>query len=136
MNSQRVLDWLGAQLSQICGGVVMLGEHWAFEVTPTMASRVHPEGSRRNEGLQQSVQGQRAGYPQQLIVSILALFFGAGIWACEQMKVDGMVETYPRKSTRTSLTMSCIIVVAIVMSNNKIVLLLLLNPVHRCFNLN
>ena len=71
----------------------MLGERWAFEVTSNMASRVYPEGSHRTEDLQQSVQGQRAGYPQ-LIVSFSALFFGAGIWACEQMKVDGMVETY------------------------------------------
>ena len=102
---------------------VLLQEVRGFEVTSTMASRAHPKGSHRNEGLKQSIQGQRAGCPQQPIVSVLALSFGAGIWACEQMKVDGTVETYPRKSTRTSLTMSCVIVIAVIMSNNKIVLL-------------
>ena len=69
------LDWLGVQRSQISGGVVRLGERRA------MASRVHPEGSHRNEGWWQPVQGQRAGRPQQLIVFFLALFFGTGIWA-------------------------------------------------------
>ena len=70
------LDWLGAQRSQIRSGVVRLGEHQAFKVTT--ASKVRAEESQRNEGLQQSVQGQRAGCPQ-LILSFLALFFGAVI---------------------------------------------------------
>jgi hypothetical protein len=61
-----------SQHLRISGEVGRLGERRA------MASRVHLEGSSR-EGLQQSVQGQRAGCPQQLIVSLVARFFGAGI---------------------------------------------------------
>lgn len=72
-----------------------------------MASRVHLEGSRRIEGLLQSVQGRRAGHP----LSFSALFFGAGIWACEQMKIDGMVETYLIDDTNL-FNYGCVIVFA------------------------
>ena len=61
-------------------GVARLRERQAFEVT--MASRVHPEESHRSEGLLQSVQGQRAGYPQPIVFSFVS-FLEAGIWACE-----------------------------------------------------
>ena len=76
-NNRDELDWMGAQRSRIRGRLVRLGERRAFE-TSTMALRFHPEGSRMSEGLQQSVQGQTAGYPQ-LIVSFLAFFGGSEI---------------------------------------------------------
>jgi hypothetical protein len=72
VNPRGPLPCIFFQRSRIRDGVVRLGECRAFKDTSAMA------WYHRNEGLQQSVQGQRAEHPQ-LIVSVLALFFGAGI---------------------------------------------------------